>query len=156
VRSVVTGTCLVLCLALTACSGGGSATGTSDPGRSAAKQQVVLYVMPTNLGRVVTLPWGSPVYVNIDERPGSPSVCTGSCARTWAPVITGRAPGAADGADRAQIGTVDYDGARQVTYAGHRLYYYNLHRVPLVASGQGADGRWYAILPTGQVLRTPS
>jgi predicted lipoprotein with Yx(FWY)xxD motif len=144
--------CIAVAGALAACSGSGSASPSTTHGLT-TKSQVVLYVMPTNVGRIVTLPYGSPVYVNITEHPGSAPACTGSCTKDWAPVVTRQAPGAADGVDGSMVSTVDYNGVKQVTYAGHRLYYYNVHRVPLVATAEGSEGVWYAILPSGKVLR---
>ena len=114
---------------------------------------MTLYAFPTNLGQIVTLPYGSPVYVDTREHSGSQAACTGACAKLWVPVITGPAPAAKNGVKASQVGTSDFNGQKQVTYFGHRLYYYALDRHPLKATGQGAGGVWYVILPSGQILK---
>lgn len=137
--------------ALAACSGG--ANPRQGAQHNVPRGQVVLYSMPTNLGHIVTLPYGSPVYV--DTREGGGSGCSGSCARVWVPVLTGQAPKVGTGLESSEVGTVDYEGSKQVTYFGHRLYYDKHDTHPLVATGQGSAGTWYVILPSGQVLQQP-
>ncbi|MGN6372957.1 MAG: COG4315 family predicted lipoprotein, partial [Solirubrobacteraceae bacterium] len=56
---------------------------------------------------------------------GPSSKCSGACAGAWPPVTTGGAPVAAGGAVSADLGTIKRsDGALQVTYKGHPLYYF--------------------------------
>jgi predicted lipoprotein with Yx(FWY)xxD motif len=114
---------------------------------------VVLYARQTNLGQIVTLPYGSPVYVNTKDDGSSRASCTGSCTKEWVPVLTAQAPKASDGVAGSQVGTTQYGSYEQVTYFGHRLYYDKRDTHPLVASGQGSAGTWYVILPNGQVLQ---
>jgi predicted lipoprotein with Yx(FWY)xxD motif len=55
------------------------------------------------------------------------STCTGSngCTGTWPPLITTGAPRAGSGTTKSLVSTlVRSNGARQVTYNGHPLYYY--------------------------------
>jgi predicted lipoprotein with Yx(FWY)xxD motif len=151
-RAVVALACLALCAGLAACSSSPS-TPSAAAHSSSTADRVSLYAMPTNLGTIVTLPYGSPVYVNIGEQPGGGSACTHSCAALWVPVLTGPQPAAESGIVKAEVGTAGYGSARQVTYFGHRLYYDKLDHHPLVATGQGSHGDWYVILPNGQVLR---
>jgi predicted lipoprotein with Yx(FWY)xxD motif len=136
---------------LAACSG--DTTPRANAPRHESQGQVVLYAMPTNLGRIVTLPYGSPVYVDTKEGADSGTGCTGSCAKVWVPVLTAQTPKATTGLESSEIGTADYGGSKQVTYFGHRLYYDKHDTHPLVATGQGSAGTWYVILPSGQVLQ---
>jgi len=53
------------------------------------------------------------------------STCYGPCATAWPPVLTKGAPVAGPGLSAQPLGTtLRMDGTRQVTYAGHPLYYY--------------------------------
>jgi predicted lipoprotein with Yx(FWY)xxD motif len=140
----------VSCL-LVSCSGGPAAR-VSTHG-TVPRGTVVLYAMHTNLGQVVTLPYGSPVYVNTNDDGSSRASCTGSCTKHWVPVLTAQAPKATAGVQSSQVGTTQYGSYEQVTYFGHRLYYDKSDTHPLVASGQGTAGTWYVILPNGQVLQ---
>jgi predicted lipoprotein with Yx(FWY)xxD motif len=141
--------------ALAACGGGTPAQSGISRATTPSSHATVLYVNPTNVGRVVTLPYGDPVYVNVDEHEGSRASCTGSCANSWVPVMTGQAPKGASGIESSDLGTANYDGKKQVTYFGHRLYYYASDHHPLTASGQGQSKTWFVILPTGQPLLAP-
>lgn len=151
-RGAVSGSVLVtLSCLLVACSGGSTPRASTHP--SVAAAPVVLYAMQTNLGQIVTLPYGSPVYVNTKEDGTSSPRCSGACAKIWLPVISGQAPKATAGLESSEVGTTRYGSSEQVTYFGHRLYYDKLDKHPLVASGQGTAGTWYVILPDGQVLQ---
>ncbi len=77
--------------------------------------------------------------------------CTGTCAKIWPPV-TGAAK-AAGGASSAKLGTTTgAGGVKQVTYAGHPLFYFAPdHRAGQVL-GEGIHsfgGTWYALTPAG-------
>jgi len=136
---------------LAACSSGPAPRASTQS--NVARGPVVLYAMHTNLGQIVTLPYGSPVYVNTKDVGGSGMSCAGSCGRDWVPVLTEQAPKASSGVESSEVGTTRLGSAEQVTYFGHRLYYDKLDTHPLVASGQGSAGSWYVILPNGQVLQ---
>lgn len=152
VRPVVVGGIVVAAGCLFAACSGGSAP-SANTQTTVARGSVVLYAMHTNLGQIVTLPYGSPVYVNVKDDGGSGVTCSGSCRRDWEPVLTGQAPKASSGILSSEVGTTKSGGAEQVTYFGHRLYYDKHDTHPLVASGQGSGGAWYVILPNGQVLQ---
>ena len=84
---------------------------------------------------------------------GSTSACTGTCAQVWPPVTSAAAATAAGGAVTADLGTITRsDGATQVTYKGHPLYFYAKDKDDGDAYGQninsfGAD--WYVLKPSG-------
>jgi len=85
------------------------------------------------------------------------SNCSGACARAWPPYIlkgTLRAPA---GVRRSLLGTIRRaDGRRQVTFAGHPLYYY----VGDTRRGQVGcqnvtefGGVWLVVRPGGSLVR---
>jgi predicted lipoprotein with Yx(FWY)xxD motif len=94
---------------------------------------------------------GQAIYLFDRERTSTPD-CYDECAAAWPPVVTDGAPQAGGAADPALLGTTQRtDGAVQVTYAGHPLYFY-------ANEGPGEvlchdvflnDGWWYVVTPEG-------
>jgi predicted lipoprotein with Yx(FWY)xxD motif len=111
-----------------------------------------------DLGAVVTDGGGFALY-RFDRDTANPSAatCVDACVTTWQPVLTGGAPGL-QGIDTTLVGTVTRaDGGVQVTLAGWPLYRYTGDRQPGTVTGQGADGAWWAVAPTGRkVLAQPT
>src|SRR3989442_16025458 len=75
--------------------------------------------------------------------------CYGACASTWPPYLGRGVPQGRDQVVQAKLGTVTRrDGAEQVTYAGHTLYYYVGDRKPGQVLCQAATeygGTWDVI-----------
>jgi predicted lipoprotein with Yx(FWY)xxD motif len=94
---------------------------------------------------------GQAIYIWELEPTATPQ-CYGDCAVAWPPVLTDGAPVAAGDVQSGLLGTVQRsDGATQVTYNGHPLYYY-------VDEGPGEvrchnvathGGLWWVITPEG-------
>ncbi len=86
---------------------------------------------------------------------GTESTCTGACADAWPPLLTEGAPTSEGAAKSQALGTTSRaDGATQVTYDGHPLYYYVEDQGSDV-SGQGSDGfgaKWWLVQPSGQAI----
>ncbi|MEG3190900.1 COG4315 family predicted lipoprotein [Lysobacter sp. D1-1-M9] len=97
---------------------------------------------------------GHPLYLLEDDRDGS--TCTNACLDAWPPLLRSEVPGASAGVDDELIGTVQRaDGATQVTYNGHPLYYYA--QDPDTGMPTGHDihdqwGGWYLLTPEGEAL----
>ena len=94
---------------------------------------------------------GQAIYLFDRERTSTPD-CYDECAAAWPPVVTDGAPQAGGAADPALLGTTQRtDGAVQVTYAGHPLYFYAnegpgevlCHNVFL------NGGLWFVVTPEG-------
>lgn len=85
------------------------------------------------------------------------SRCYRACAKAWPPLLATSAPKALRGVDRSKLGTVARrNGARQVTYAGHPLYYYVGDRKPgqiLCQDVLEYGGRWLVVAPSGKLVR---
>ena len=88
---------------------------------------------------------------------GSRSTCSGACAKAWPPFLTRRAPKAGSGARKSLLGTTKRaNGARQVTYAGHPLYYFRGDGKPGQINCQNVvefGGRWLVVSPSGAPVR---
>ena len=60
-----------------------------------------------------------------DADHGAKSICSGACAQAWPPLTTTGTPKASGAAKASLLGTTTRaDGSREVTYAGHPLYYF--------------------------------
>ena len=92
------------------------------------------------------------VYMFESDR-GSKSNCNAACAKAWPPVVTSGTPGVGGKAASADLGTtMRSDGAQQVTYKGHPLYYFIKDKDDGDAYGEGKHAfgaDWYVIAPSG-------
>jgi predicted lipoprotein with Yx(FWY)xxD motif len=84
------------------------------------------------------------------------SSCYDACAQNWPPLLveTGQEPRIKDQSQASMIGTFRRkDGKMQVTYNGWPLYRYAEDKSSADAKGQGVDGKWYLLNPTGEPLK---
>jgi predicted lipoprotein with Yx(FWY)xxD motif len=88
------------------------------------------------------------------------SMCSGACASAWPPLTVKGAPTAGTGATANDLGTINRsDGTKQVTYAGHPLYYFAGDKAAGQTNGEGSNGfgaPWYLVAPAGQQITTLS
>ena len=79
-------------------------------------------------------------------------MCTGACRSTWPPLllpegVTSATPGPGV---TGTLGTITRpEGGTQVTYDGRPLYLYSGDQTPGQANGQGIQGVWFAMTPSG-------
>lgn len=141
---------------LAACGGSsGGGTNTSAPaggsGSAAASSSVIVKIKKTDAGPVLTNAAGFTLYTFQADK-GSTSVCYGSCAQFWPPVI-GTAHMAAGQKINGHFGTTTRkDGKTQVTFNGHPLYTYAGDTQPGQTSGNGINqsgGIWNVITAAG-------
>ena len=108
-----------------------------------------------NLGKVIASAQGRTLYMFRADH-GTTSVCYGSCATYWPPLLTKSKPVAGAGVKAALLGTTKRkDGKLQVTYKGHPLYTYVGDSKAGQTTGEGLDlsgGKWYALAPSGAVI----
>jgi predicted lipoprotein with Yx(FWY)xxD motif len=91
-----------------------------------------------------------------DKETSDRSECYGACAEAWPPVLTQGEPRAGGSVESGLLGTTERDdGAAQVTYDGHPLYYY-------VDDGPGEvlchnveefGGLWLVVEPSGEAVQ---
>jgi predicted lipoprotein with Yx(FWY)xxD motif len=88
------------------------------------------------------------------------SMCSGACASAWPPLTVKGAPTAGTGATASDLGTISRsDGTKQVTYAGHPLYYFAGDKAAGQTSGEGSNGfgaPWYLVASSGQQITSLS
>jgi predicted lipoprotein with Yx(FWY)xxD motif len=127
----------------------------AEPAKSAAKKGTTIKVERTKFGKALVNRAGRAVYL-FDIEEGPTSECYDDCARAWPPVLTKGKPVAGKGASKGKLGTTTRkDGRRQVTYAGHPLYFYvhDTRDKILCQDVVEFGGRWLLVRPSGSALR---
>jgi predicted lipoprotein with Yx(FWY)xxD motif len=132
-----------------------ASTSSSASSSAAAAMPVVLSTKhDKKLGTVLAAGSKKMTVYLFEADKGGKSSCNGACAGAWPPLIGTAA--ASGGASASDIGTtMRSDGATQVTYKGHPLYYYIKDKDDGDAYGQnkhefGAD--WYVLAPSGKKI----
>jgi predicted lipoprotein with Yx(FWY)xxD motif len=161
-RAAGAGTLVGVALLFAACgsSSSSSAAGTAPASSSAststaAATGTAIRTAKGHAGTYLVGPSGRALYVWVADSNGKSS-CSGSCAQVWPPVIASGTPVASGGAMTADVGMITRaDGAKQVTYKGHPLYYYVSDAGPGTIKGQGSSSfgaKWWLLAPSGTAI----
>lgn len=130
----------------------GALGGAAERSASGADAGTKLKAVSSSYGRVVADRRGEALYL-FDKEKGKRSRCYGTCARAWPPVLTKGRPRAGRGIKQRLLGTTKRrNGKRQVTYAGHPLYYY-VDDAPgriLCHDVREFGGLWLVVKPSGE------
>ncbi|MFE2106008.1 hypothetical protein ACFXAF_09080 [Kitasatospora sp. NPDC059463] len=120
----------------------------ASPGMSAA---VLRTTDDPHLGTIVTDSAGYTLYrFDHDSTDPPTATCNGGCAALWPPVPATGTTASVSGVDPKLVGTVTRaDGSKQLTLAGRPLYRYTPDEKPGDTKGQGVQGIWFAVTPTG-------
>lgn len=123
-----------------------SPAGSTDPTASFKLGSATLPAV----GSVLTGPHGRTLYYFTADTSTSTS-CTGQCAVAWPPLLAsaGATPTLPSGASGTLATAMRPDGTSQVTYRGHRLYYFQGDTAPGTDKGQGVDGTWFVLSTSG-------
>lgn len=141
-------------------SGSASSAAASAPGASSSASApsgngVSVGTASGANGRYLVGASGRALYLWVADGSGQSS-CSGACAKFWPPLTTKAAPVATGGVAASHLGTITRsDGARQVTYDGHPLYYFSLDKSKGSTQGQGNDGfgaKWWLVAPSGSAI----
>lgn len=143
---------------LAGCGSGSGSKAASTAGSSTASQSSGAATVTTassgGLGTILVVD-GRTVYLFERDR-GPHSTCSGACIAGWPAVTTTGAPKASAGAAASMLGTTRRtDGATQVTYAGHPLYWFAGDSSSGAANGQGVNAfgaKWYVVAPSGATV----
>jgi predicted lipoprotein with Yx(FWY)xxD motif len=146
-------------LVLAAC--GSSTSGTTSNSTSTAtnspRPASIVGTKTSSLGTFLVDAKGRALYL-WDADHGPMSACTGDCATDWPPLTTTGTPTASGQAKSSLLGTTKRaDGSREVTYAGHPLYYFAGDSAPGQTSGQGSDSfgsPWWVVSPGGKAIQS--
>ena len=138
------------------------ATATESPSASAASpvprsrsgldpEGTTIITADSQFGSMLYDASGQAIYLFDAER-GTRPECYGECADAWPPVLTTGKPRAKGSVQSDLLGTTRRsDGATQVTYAGHPLYFYaheGKYQV-LCHNIEEYGGTWLVVQPDG-------
>jgi predicted lipoprotein with Yx(FWY)xxD motif len=154
---------LASALVLAACGSSSSSSTSSTATTSGAAKPAssprpasVVGTSSSSLGTFLVDAKGRALYL-WDADHGSKSVCSGACATAWPPLTTTGMPKAGGKAESSLLGTTTRaDGSREVTYAGHPLYYYAGDSGAGQTNGQGSDSfgsPWWVVSPAGKAIQ---
>lgn len=132
---------------------GSSGTSTSSGSATTGGGAAVVKTANSSLGQILVDGSGRTLYM-FKHDTGTTPTCTGSCASTWPPeTTTGKAQ--AGGVSASMLGaTTRPDGTSQVTFDGHPLYYFSGDSKAGDVNGQGVQGIWFAVSPSGSAITT--
>ena len=136
-----------------------SSTTTGSTPAAGGGSTVALETHSGPMGTFVTDAQGKALYMFAAET-STTSACNSTCQQTWPPLTTTATATAMSGIQASLIATVaGPNGTMQVTFAGHRLYYYASDSAPGDTKGQGFDsfgGKWWLLTPSGQPITSTS
>jgi predicted lipoprotein with Yx(FWY)xxD motif len=144
----------LLAAACGSASGASSAPASSAPANSASATTIETRGGPA--GTFLTDGAGRTVYLFAKDGMNSSSSCSGACAAAWPPVTASGKVAVSGSAKASDLGAIiRSDGARQVTYHGHPLYYFQGDSAAGQANGQGIDNfgaKWWLVAPSGSQI----
>jgi predicted lipoprotein with Yx(FWY)xxD motif len=149
---------LASALVLAACgsSSSSSTPTTTSTAKSSPRPASVVGTTSSSLGTFLVDAKGRALYL-WDADHGAKSACSGDCATAWPPLTTTATPQASGKAKSSLLGTTTRaDGSREVTYAGHPLYYYAGDSGSGQTNGQGSDSfgsPWWVVSPAGKAIQ---
>jgi predicted lipoprotein with Yx(FWY)xxD motif len=128
-------------------------SGSASPSSSASgssSSSADLSTASSTLGQIVVDGKGMTVYVyDKDTKGATSSACTGACATNWPAVTTTSATPKVDGVS-GTVGTIPAaGGAKQITLNGWPLYTYAGDSAAGQVTGQGLQGVWWVVSPSG-------
>jgi predicted lipoprotein with Yx(FWY)xxD motif len=134
-------------------SGGGGIYGGGGPASTGGPTGVAtVTAASTNLGMILVDGSGRTLYLFEKDQPDQ-SACSGTCAAAWPVDHSSGTPKAGSAVKASLLGTIKRsDGATQVTYNHHPLYYYSGDSGPGQQNGQGLNAfgaAWFVVAPAG-------
>ena len=122
---------------------------------AAAKPAAIVTTAHTKLGQILVDGRGRSLYLFEKDEHGR-SACSGVCVSYWPPLLTKGKTAAIKGAKASLVGSIRRaDGSRQVTYAGHPLYFFSGDAGRGQTNGEGLTdfgASWYVLAPTGKKI----
>jgi predicted lipoprotein with Yx(FWY)xxD motif len=138
----------------TTTANGGAAVSTGTTAIAAARGTAIATTRGA-AGTFLTAAGGRAVYLWVADGHGM-SRCSGACAQVWPPVTTKSTPIATGNAIASHLGTIRRaNGAKQVTYDHHPLYYFSGDTGRRTTKGQGSDSfgaKWWLVAPAGTAI----
>jgi predicted lipoprotein with Yx(FWY)xxD motif len=137
-----------------AASASSTASGASTASNAAATGASIK-TASGSAGTYLTDAAGRALYLWVADSNGKSS-CSGACASIWPPLTSKAAPTGSGGVKASALGTITRsDGAKQVTYNGHPLYYFASDTSAGTTKGQGSNtfgAKWWLVTPAGKAI----
>lgn len=131
-----------------------TSSGSTKPAQPAVAANSAISLKQTSLGKVLVDANGRTLYLFGGNK------LSAAGRAVWPPFLSNVRPTAKGGVSAAQIGTITgSNGAMQITYHGHPLYYYVGDHTPGQTAGQGLNefgGLWYVLSASGSAITTAS
>lgn len=130
-----------------------AAPSSTASGSTASGTTLALKTESGSQGIWLTNSSGLALYVFTEDKK-STSECYGACAKAWPPLLT-TGPVTISGKYTvpSDLGTTTRtNGAKQVTYGGHPLYYFSGDTAAGQTKGQGTAGEWFLVGPVANVM----
>ena len=159
--AILVGGPLAAAAVLAACSSGthSSSSTPAPPASGGASAASTVDAHTANGSTFLTDSTGRSLYL-FGSDTKTMSTCSDACATAWPPLTAKAAPTAGTGATASDLGTISRpDGTKQVTYAGHPLYYFAGDKSAGQTNGEGSTAfgaPWYLIAPSGQQITSVS
>jgi predicted lipoprotein with Yx(FWY)xxD motif len=159
-RNYWSGTIATVLFVAAACGGGGGAASTSPSstaGSDSSMHHAALDVQNSRFGQILVDGQGRALYLFAADKTKD-STCNDACATAWPPMLAdkGTTIDAMHGATASLTGTTTRkDGAVQVTYNGHPLYYFVNDKKPGEINCQAVvnfGAAWYVVDPNGNAI----
>ena len=154
---------LAAAVAIAGCGSSSSSSSAGAPSSSAPAAAaptgngVAISTTKGAAGTYLTGASGRALYLWVADT-GTKSNCTGQCAKFWPPVLAKTKPSVSGGAAAGDLGTTTRaDGAKQLTYKGHPLYYFFEDPKAGTDKGQGSSNfgaKWWLVAPSGKAITT--
>ena len=147
----------VLAAVLLTLPGTAAATAGHHHARAHAASATKVSAHKTSVGKILVGPNGHTLYAfSRDHRNKDACVKISGCASVWPPFTAKGHVKAGHGVKRSLLKTISVKGHKQVTYAGHPLYYYvsdeGPHETGYIGVS-GAGGTWPAVSPSGKLIK---
>jgi predicted lipoprotein with Yx(FWY)xxD motif len=128
------------------------ASSSNAPHATASASTATVSARHTSLGTILVGAGGRTLYLFEADKKGH-SACTGSCAKAWPPLMTSGKPKASGSVKASLLGEISRPGGKQVTYAGHPLYYFIDDSKAGQTNGEGSDAfgaEWDVVSTSGK------
>lgn len=115
---------------------------------------IVAKVSTTSLGKIVVNSKGMSAYFfDLDKANSGVSACSGMCSANWPAIISPTAKPQISGI-KGVVGSIALkSGGHQVTINGRPIYTFAFDKAPGEVKGQGAQGIWHVISPSGKEIK---
>jgi predicted lipoprotein with Yx(FWY)xxD motif len=127
---------------------------TKAPAVSTSPSSTVVSTRNTSLGQILVDAQGRTVYLFAKDTAAA-STCSASCRSYWPPVPASGVPHASGGAAASSVGIITTDGIRQLSYAGHPLYYFVGDSSAGQTRGHALDqfgAKWFVLNSAGSAV----